>query len=61
MRGNSINSCDFLKFVIRNRAADLITCHGCRKPRYATDIGCEPSTMLETKCIHVDLPAQHVQ
>ena len=49
MKGNSINNCDFLKFIIRIRAAILITCHGCQKPSYATDIGREPSTTYETQ------------
>jgi len=61
MKWNSINNCDYLKFIIRITAAILITCHGHQKPSYATDIGCEPSSKFETKCINVDLPAQHVQ
>jgi len=61
MKGNSINSYSYLKFITRITAAILITRHGRQKPSYATDIGCEPSTTFETKCIKVDLPAQHVQ
>ena len=61
MKGNSINNSDYLKFIIRFTAAISITCHGRQKPSYATDIGCEPSTTLETKCINVDLLAQQVQ
>ena len=60
MKGNPINNCGYLKFIILITAAIFITRHGRQKPSYATDIGCEPSTTFETKCIKVDLPLQNV-